>query len=241
MENLYLAAREAARKERADYVAALTEAERTAFLISLLAESNDPLPSPNLGEMGVAAILAPRACEGLAPDEQSLEVKEAALLATRVQFAGGTHRNNGNWRSRCGCDATGACSTSSHGTSYVAVDYNAGGGRGAFDIIVYIRHYGREYFGGKSWDFFVNCPVAYRLWNSGRLTGPGSAGRGGYFSSGNNQTPGRHTGALGVAAYMPGTNTIAWWGRWYFDESGNGWGAEWLHCGKDYDIWFEDA
>ena len=241
MDNLYQAALDDARKERAEYLAALTDAERTDMLMRLLSESNDPSPSPNFNEMGSAFTLVPESKGGVPPDEQSLELKEAAALATSVRFDAGNMRTNGNWRSRCGCDATGTCSTSSHGWSYMTVDYNAGRGRGAFDIVVYVRHYGREYFGGKSWDFFVNCPAAYRLWNSGRLTGPGSARRAGSFPSGNNQTPGAHTGTLGVAAYTPGTNTIAWWGRWYFDQAGSGWGAEWLHCGKDYEIWFGDV
>lgn len=232
--NPHLNALDEMRTERAEYIKVLTEAERIAFLTQLLSETDVP-ETPDSGHCPVAIIE-----DGIAPDEQSLEVEDARLLVRGIKLVGANHINNARWRSRCGCDAAGPCTTSKHGTSYIAVDYNHEVGRGAFDIIVYIRHYGRDYFGGKTWDYFVNSAAAYKLWRSGRLTGPGSPSREGYFSSGNNQTAGEHKGTLGVAAYQPGTNTIAWWGRWYFDGPGNGWGAEWLHCGKDYNIWFAD-
>jgi hypothetical protein len=239
MKNLYLAAIDEVRAERDEYLATLTEAERTAYLKQLLSET-DPPRALNT-ENDFVRSLAFTDAEGLPPDEQSVEIEDASVLATRIRFAGGNHVNSPNWRSRCGCDQTGPCTTLKHGTSYVAVDYNYGIGRGAFDIVVYIRHYGRDYFGNRPWDQFVNCAAAYKLWRSGRLTGPGSPGREGYFSSGNNQTAGDHKGTLGVAAYLPGTDTMAWNCRWYFDGPGDGWGAEWLHCGKDYNIWLADA
>lgn len=240
MKNLHLIGLNEANTERSEYLASLTDAERTEYLMQLLSES-DGLQTIGQTEDDSSGRLALVTSTARPPDEQSLEVESAGLLATGIKLAGKRWARNARWRTRCGCDQTSPCTTSNHGTSYVAVDYNYGIGRGAFDIVVYIRHYGRDYFEGRPWDQFVNCAAAYKLWRSGRLFGPGAPGRGGYFSSGNNQTGGDHKGTLGVAAYLPGTETLAWTGRWYFDEPGSEWGTEWLHCGKDYAIWLEDV
>lgn len=147
---------------------------------------------------------------------------------------------NGNWRSRCGCDRTGICTTSQHGTSYVAVDYNLGRGRGKYDIRAVINHYGRDYY--ENWEDFQFAfeNSTYGLVRTGRLYGQGSPGREGYFSTGGNQTPGDHDGTLGVEVFDPGTNNRLYWALWDFNSGWQNWGDQWLHCGHDYGFWFSD-
>ena len=240
MENLHLAALEEVRRERTEYLAELTDEERTAFLAQLLAELNDPSPLPNLHEMApTVATLSDKNLTYYPPDEQSGVINNRPCVVQAAIW------QNGNWRARCGCDQVGNCSTLNHGRSYMAVNYNRGRGRGMFDIRVYLRRYGREHFHGRGWDYFENCHAAYKLWRSGLLTGPDNPGRQGHFFNGNNQTPGLRTGTLGIAAYTPGTTTRVWWGLWYFDSQSFVWwenlGDEWLRCGKDYGIWIEDT
>lgn len=227
MTSVYMKHIESVRAEQAEFVATLTEQEKTEFLLCLLFDA---------GRRGVAddSIVSK-----ISP--QSPEFQIASSNAAPIRMTGAQAFKE-NFRARCGCDQVSDCSSESHGTAYVDVDYNYGVGRGRYDIVVRIRHYGRDMYGvgPDAWDNFVNAALANRLWKSDRLFGPGSPGRGGYFDSGNNQTPGRHTGALGVEVFEPGTDNQIWWGIWYFEDGWGDWGDQWLRCGHTYNFWFAD-
>ncbi|MED3977161.1 hypothetical protein P4639_27805 [Priestia megaterium] len=150
---------------------------------------------------------------------------------------------NGNFRSRCGCGSIESCSSENHGKSYVNIDYNYGVGKGKYKIRVSINHYGADYYGNNheiAWNKFINAPNAYHLFTTHKLDGPGAPGRGGYFQSGNNDTPGRHTGALGLEVFDRNTDKTVWTALWYFKNGFGNWGDQWLRCGHDYAFWFKD-
>lgn len=219
-------------KEKLDYVAAISEKEAKKFLVDVLTESasyetrkaNTMLITPELNAGNVIA---------------SVSMGKTAPIKLRQVLA-----FKSNFRSRCGCDSIGSCNSESHGTAYADVDYNYGiNNRGKYDIIVRINHYGLNYYTkdpNKAWIRFRDAPISYHLWSSSKLSGPGNPGRGGYFQNGNNNTPGEHTGTLGVEVYEPTSNRQIWWGLWYFDDGWGDWGNQWLRCGHTYNFWFED-
>lgn len=155
---------------------------------------------------------------------------------------------NSNFRRRCGCDAFGSCPSTNFGTSYAAVDYNFGVGPGKYKIKVWIKHYGKEYYGSRPtfeerWRLFQRAPKSYNHFSTAILPGPGAPGRAGYFQNGNNNTPHspyRNTGTLGLEVYDKVTNKSIWRALYYFEEGFGDWGREWLRCGHDYGFQFRD-
>jgi hypothetical protein len=221
--------------ERAAYISALDEVERSAFLLSILNDTGHSDPgeeSSEIHEATPASDEAELAIAMTASSDTSAPVKLTKALAFKKNF-----------RARCGCDQVGTCNSESHGTSYVDMDYNHGVGRGKHDVVCYIRHYGVDVYGTgpNMWAKFMNASKSARLFQSARLFGPGSPGRGGYFGSGNNQTAGRHTGTLGLAVYKPGTNDLEYWACYCFTAGWGDWGDQWLRCGHTYNFWFADA
>ncbi|WP_155894683.1 hypothetical protein [Bacillus sp. 37MA] len=102
---------------------------------------------------------------------------------------------NPNFRGRCGCSSIGACSDLNRGKSYAAVDYNHGVGPGKYNIKVWIKHHGKEYYGKHAtheqrWSSFINAPRSHNLFSTSILTGPSSPGREDYFDNDNNDTHG---------------------------------------------------
>ncbi|MFC5649026.1 hypothetical protein ACFPYJ_07760 [Paenibacillus solisilvae] len=160
------------------------------------------------------------------------DVQSASFVDSPVEFEYKATKNP-KFRDRCGCDDFGTCNSEWHGKSYISIAYG-----GKYDMVIHLNHYGLEYYGTESdaWEKFIHAPNTYHLWTS-----PKGNGGAGFFYSGNNDTPGEHTGALGVEIFEKESDQQLWWGLWYFSEGfGNDWGQEWLRCGHDYDFWFKD-
>lgn len=175
------------------------------------------------------------------PDEVSSEFREDAPVVLVNSWA----EKNPNFRGRCGCNPVGTCSSLNRGTSYVAVDYNHGVGPGKYNIKVWIKHYGKEYYGRHSthaerWRSFIRAPASYNHFQTSILTGPNSPGRQGYMQNDNNDTPGLQTGTLGLEVYDKKTGKSVWRSLYYFDSGFGSWGREWLRCGHDYGFQFKD-
>ncbi|EPY6430556.1 hypothetical protein [Clostridium sporogenes] len=177
-------------------------------------------------------------------DVSSVEYRQDAPVILVNSWA----NKNPNFRKRCGCDDVSSCPSTNFGTSYVAVDYNHGVGPGKYKIKVWIKHYGKEYYGKpgtfeERWRKFQNAPRAYNHFSTDILPGPGAPGRQGYFRNGNNDTPAspyRNTGTLGLEVYDKRTNKSIWRALYYFDQGFGNWGREWLRCGHDYGFQFRD-
>lgn len=178
----------------------------------------------------------------ISPDDvSSVEYRQNAPVILVNSWA----ERNPNFRKRCGCDDFGSCPSTNHGTSYAAVDYNHGVGPGKYNIKVWIKHYGKEYYGTPNtfeerWRKFQNAPRAYNHFKTEILSGPGAPGRQGYFENGNNQTRGLRTGTLGLEVYDKTTGKSVWRSLYYFDQGFGDWGREWLRCGHDYGFQFKD-
>jgi len=176
------------------------------------------------------------------PDEvSSVEYRQSAPVILVNSWA----NKNPNFRGRCGCDSIGTCSSLNRGQSYAAVDYNYGVGPGKYNIKVWIKHYGKDYYGKPNtfeerWRLFQHAPLSYNHFQTKIITGPGSPGREGYFQNDNNDTPGLQTGTLGLEVYDKKTGNSVWRSLYYFDEGFGQWGKEWLRCGHDYGFEFKD-
>lgn len=177
----------------------------------------------------------------LVPDDKS-----EGLRADPVVLINYWAEKNPNFRRRCGCDSFGSCPSTNHGTSYVAVDYNHRKGPGKYNIRVWIKHYGKEYYGRwntfeERWRKFQNAPRSYTHFTSAILSGPNASGRQNYFRNGHNDTPGLRTGTLGLEVYDKRTGRSVWRALYYFDSGFGSFGREWLRCGHDYGFQFEDS
>lgn len=176
------------------------------------------------------------------PEDTTSENRQNAPVILVNSWA----EKNPNWRARCGCSQHGTCSTLNRGKSYAAVDYNHGVGPGKYKIKVWIKHFGKEYYGKPStfaerWRKFKNAPASYTHFQTDILSGPNAPGRQGYFMNDNNDTVGPQTGTLGLEVYDKNTGEHVWGSLYYFDEGFGNWGNEWLRCGHDYGFQFKDA
>ncbi len=211
------------------YVNALTDEEKTEFLLSILSDYIDQKQDVESTLIESAPI----------PRDPEVQSTREAPPGSRLYIHSATARKK-NLHRRCGCGSLGTCNSETHGTSFVSLVYNSEfTPENRYEIVVRINHYGRDYYGTgeNAWGRFINAPSTYKLFISTRLFGPNNNTGGGYFQSGNNQTPGDHFGTLGIEVFKPGTDEQVWWGLWYFHDSWpgpNNWGNQWLRCGHDY-------
>ncbi|WP_413324821.1 hypothetical protein ACL6ER_12510 [Bacillus inaquosorum] len=166
------------------------------------------------------------------PNASSLRYQDAPVHLEVVKA-----ERSPNFRKRCGCEVIGPCSSESHGQSYANIYYEGS----KYLYQVRINHYGIEYYGApdtfeEMWDIFNRAPLSYNLLTTPLLSGNG----GGYFQSGNNNTPGRHTGALGLEVFDKSTRESIYKALWFFDQGWGDWGDQWLRCGQSYTFVFKE-